>query len=77
MMQDYMRVLHARFCRETELQGVREACRTLKEKLGQQGQKILLQLADLENKLQPYSFEDEEERRAAERAKMRYPYVKD
>lgn len=51
MMQDYMRVLHARFCRETELQGVREACRTLKEKLGQQGQKILLQLADLENKL--------------------------
>ena len=100
MMQDYMRVLHARFCRETELQGVREACRTLKEKLGQQGQKILLQLADLENKLrkesllmsfiagfqlstgiaeelEPYSFEDEEERRAAERANMRYPYVKD
>ena len=76
-MQDYMRVLHARFCRETELQGVREACRTLKEKLGQQGQKILLQLADLENELEPYSFEDEEERRAAERAKMRYPYVKD
>ena len=27
--------------------------------------------------LEPYSFEDEEERRAAERAKMRYPYVKD
>lgn len=100
MMQDYMRVLHARFCREPELQGIREAYRTLKEKLGQQGQEILLQLADLENELreesllmsfiagfqlgmgiagelEPYSFEDEAERRATERAKTRYPYVKD
>ena len=100
MMQDYMRVLHARFCREPKLQGVREAYRTLKAKLGQQDQEILLQLADLENELreesllmsfiagfqlgmgiagelEPYSFEDEAERRATERAKMRYPYVKD
>ena len=98
MMQDYMKALYARFCREPKLQGVREAYRTLKAKLGQQDQEILLQLADLENELRdesplvsfiadfqlgmgiaeeikPYCFEDEE-KRAIERAKARYPQGK-
>ena len=102
-MYDYMRALHARFCREPELQKVREeldqAYREIKEKLVQQDQETLLQLADLENELreeisltsfiagfqlgmgiagelEPYCFEDEDERRATERAKMRCPQVK-
>lgn len=103
MMYDYMKALHARFCREPELQKAREeleqAYREIKARLGQQDQEILLQLADLENELrdetsltsfiagfqlgmgiarelEPYSFEDEEERQATERAKMRYSQVK-
>lgn len=102
-MYDYMKALHARFCREPELQKAREeleqAYREIKARLGQQDQEILLQLADLENELrdetsltsfiagfqlgmgiarelEPYSFEDEEERQATERAKMRYSQVK-
>ena len=102
-MRDYMKALHARFCREPELQKVREeleqAYREIKARLGQQDQETLLQLADLENELrdetsltsfiagfqlgmgiarelEPYSFEDEEERQATERAKMRYSQVK-
>ena len=102
-MYDYMRALHARFCREPELQKVREELdqvyREIKARLGQQDQEILLQLADLENELreeasltsfiagfrlgmgiagelEPYCFEDEDERRATERAKMRCPHVK-
>ena len=102
-MYDYMRALHARFCREPELQKAREeldqAYREIKEKLVQQDQETLLQLADLENELreeasltsfiagfrlgmgiagelEPYCFEDEDERRATERAKMRCPQVK-
>ena len=102
-MRDYMKALHARFCREPELQKVRvEMERTygeIKAKLGQQDQETLLQLTDLENELreetsltsfiagfqlgmgiarelEPYSFEDEEERQATERAKMRYSQVK-
>ena len=102
-MHDYMRALHARFCREPELQKVREELdqvyREIKERLGQQDQETLLQLADLENKLREavsltsfiagfqlgmgiagemerYCFEDEEEKRATERAKMRCPQVK-
>ena len=102
-MYDYMRALHARFCREPELQKAREeleqAYREIKARLGQQDQETLLQLADLENELreetsltsfiagfrlgmgiagemEPYSFEDEDERRATERAKMRCPHVK-
>ena len=102
-MYDYMRALHARFCQEPELRGVREeleqAYREIKARLGQQDQETLLQLADLENELrdetsltsfiagfqlgmgiarelEPYSFEDEEERQATERAKMRYSQVK-
>ena len=102
-MYDYMKALHARFCREPELQKAREeleqAYREIKEKLVQQDQETLLQLADLENELreeasltsfiagfrlgmgivgelEPYCFEDEDERRATEGAKMRCPQVK-
>ena len=102
-MYDYMKALHARFCREPELQKAREeleeAYREIKARLGQQDQETLLQLTDLENELreetsltsfiagfrlgmgiagelEPYCFEDEDERRATERAKMRCPQVK-
>ena len=102
-MYDYMKALHARFCREPELQKAREeleqAYREIKAGLGQQDQETLLQLADLENELreetslasfiagfrlgmgiagelEPYSFEDEEERRATERVKMRCFQIK-
>ena len=102
-MYDYMKALHARFCREPELQSTRaeldRSYREIKAKLVQQDQETLLQLADLENelreetsltafiagfrlgmgiagKLEPYCFEDEDERRATERAKMRCPQVK-
>ena len=54
-MYDYMRALHARFCREPELQKVRaeldRSYREIKARLGQQDQETLLQLADLENEL--------------------------
>ena len=103
-MYDYMRALHARFCREPELQKVREELdqvyREIKARLGQQDQEILLQLADLENELreeasltsfiagfrlgmgsagelEPYCFEDEEEKQVIERAKAEHPHVKD
>ena len=102
-MHDHMKALHARFCREPELQKVRaeldRSYREIKARLGQQDQETLLQLADLENELreetsltsfiagfrlgmgiageiEPYCFEDEDERRATERAKMRCPQVK-
>ena len=102
-MYDYMKALHARFCREPELQKARaeldRAYREIKAKLVQQDQETLLQLTDLENELreeasltsfivgfrlgmgiagelEPYCFEDEEEKRATERAKMRCPQVK-
>ena len=102
-MYDYMKALHARFCREPELQKawveLDQAYREIKARLGQQDQETLLQLADLENELreeasltsfivgfrlgmgiagelEPYCFEDEDERRATERAKMRCPQIK-
>ena len=102
-MYDYMRALHARFCREPELQKVRaeleQTYREIKARFGQQDQEILLQLADLENELREdtsltsfiagfqlgmgiagemerYCFEDEEEKRATERAKMSCPQAK-
>ena len=54
-MYDYMKALHARFCKEPELQKVRaemeRAYREIKARLGQQDQETLLQLADLENEL--------------------------
>ena len=103
MMYDYMKALHARFCREPELQKAREELdqvyREIKARLGQQDQETLLLLADLENELreetsltsfiagfrlgmgiagelEPYSFEDEDERRAVERFKARHPRPK-
>ena len=102
-MNDYMKALHARFCREPDLQEVRadldRAYREIKARLDPQDQETLLLLADLENELreetsltafiagfrlgmgiagelEPYCFEDEDERRATERAKMRCPQVK-
>ena len=102
-MYDYMRALHARFCREPELQKARaeldQAYREIKARLGQQDQKMLLLLVDLENELreeisltsfiagfqlgmgivgeiEPYCFEDEEEKQAIERAKARYLHIK-
>ena len=102
-MHDYMKALHARFCREPELQSVQEklrrAYREIKEKVDQQDQETLLQLADLENELreetsltsfiagfqlgmgiagelEPYCFEDEEEKQVIERAKAGHPHVK-
>lgn len=102
-MYDYMKALHARSCREPDLQEVRaepdRSYREIKARLGPQDQETLLQLADLENELredtsltsfiagfrlgmgiagelEPYCFEDEDERRATERAKMRCPQVK-
>ena len=102
-MHDYMKALHARFCREPELQKVRaeldRSYREIKARLGQQNQETLLQLADLENELreetsltsfiagfqlgmgiageiEPYCFEDEEEKQVIERAKAGHPYVK-
>ena len=102
-MYDYMRALHARFCRKPELQKARaeldQAYREIKVRLGQQDQKMLLLLVDLENELreeisltsfiagfqlgmgivgeiEPYCFEDEEEKQAIERAKARYLHIK-
>ena len=102
-MYDYMKALHARFCREPELQKVRaeldRAYREIKTRLDPQDQETLLQLADLENELreetsltsfiagfqlgmgiageiEPYCFEDEEEKQVIERAKAGHPYVK-
>ena len=102
-MYDYMKALHARFCREPELQRTQaeldQAYKEIKVGLGQQDQETLLQLADMENELREetsltsfiagfqlgmgiagemerYCFEDEEEKRATERAKMRCPQVK-
>ena len=54
-MNDYMKALHARFCREPDLQEVRaeldRAYREIKARLDPQDQETLLQLADLENEL--------------------------
>ena len=102
-MYDYMKALHARFCREPELQKVREELdhvyREIKARLGQQDQETLLQLADLENELreetsltsfiagfrlgmgivgeiEPYCFEDEEEKQVIERVKAEHPHIK-
>ena len=102
-MHDYMKALHARFCREPDLQEVRaeldRAYREIKARLDPQDQETLLQLADLENELrdetsltsfiagfrlgmgivgeiEPYCFEDEEEKQVIERAKAGHPHVK-
>ena len=102
-MYDYMKSLHARFCRKPELQKARaeldQAYREIKARLGQQDQRMLLLLVDLENELreeisltsfiagfqlgmgivgeiEPYCFEDEEEKQVIERAKAGHPHIK-
>ena len=102
-MYDYMKALHARFCKEPELQKVRaemeRTYREIKARLDPQDQETLLQLADLENErreetsltsfiagfrlgmgivgeIEPYCFEDEEEKQVIERAKAGHLHVK-
>ena len=102
-MNDYMRALHQRFCKEPECKEVREELErvyaTVKERLPRQDQEKLLRIADLEidlreetslasfvvgfqlgmgiaGEMERYCFEDEEEKRATERAKMRCLQVK-
>ena len=102
-MNDYMRALHQRFCKEPECKEVREELErvyaTVKERLPRQDQEKLLRIADLEidlreetslasfvagfqlgmgiaGEMERYCFEDEEEKRATERAKMRCLLVK-
>ena len=102
-MNDYMRALHQRFCKEPERKEVREELErvyaTVKERLPRQDQEKLLRIADLEidlreetslasfvagfqlgmgiaGEMERYCFEDEEEKRATERATMRCLLVK-
>ena len=93
-MNDYMRALHQRFCREPECEKVRaeleQAYHILRQKISQQDHGMLLRIADLEIEIreepsltsfiagepEPYSFEDEDERRAVERFKARHPRPK-
>ena len=102
-MNDYMRALHQRFCKEPECEKIRaeleQSYHTLRERNSRQDQATLLRIMDLEidlreetsltsfiasfqlgmgiaGELEPYCFEDEDERRATERAKMRCPQVK-
>ena len=102
-MNNYMRALHQRFCKEPECKEVREELErvyaTVKERLPRQDQEKLLRIADLEIDLreetslasfvagfqlgmgiagepEPYSFEDEDERRGVERFKARHPRPK-
>ena len=103
-MNDYMRALHQRFCKEPECKEVREELErvyaTVKERLPRQDQEKLLRIADLEidlreetslasfvagfqlgmgiaGEMERYCFEDEEEKRATERAKTGHLHVKD
>ena len=103
-MNDYMRALHQRFCKEPERKEVREELErvyaTVKERLPRQDQEKLLRIADLEidlreetslasfvagfqlgmgiaGEMERYCFEDEEEKRATQRAKTGHPHVKD
>ena len=102
-MNNYMRALHQRFCKEPECKEVREELErvyaTVKERLPRQDQEKLLRIADLEidlreetslasfiagfqlgmgiaGEMERYCFEDEEEKRATERAEMRCLQVK-
>ena len=102
-MNNYMRALHQRFCKEPECKEVREELErvyaTVKERLPRQDQEKLLRIADLEidlreetslasfvagfqlgmgiaGEMERYCLEDEEEKRATERAKMRCLQVK-
>ncbi len=102
-MNDYMKALHAWFCREPthpELErALDDTYHALRESIARQDQELLLRAQDLEielreetslasfiagfqlgmgiaGEIEPYSFEDEEEKRAIERAKSRHPQSK-
>ena len=102
-MNDYMKALHAWFCREPthpELErALDDTYHALRENITRQDQELLLRAQDLEielreetslasfiagfrlglgiaGEIEPYCFEDEEERRAIERAKARHPQSK-
>ena len=102
-MYDYMKALHAWFCREPthpELErALDDTYHTLRENITRQDQELLLRAQDLEielreetslasfiagfrlgmgiaGEMERYCFEDEEEKRATERAKMRCLQVK-
>ena len=102
-MYDYMKALHAWFCREPDRPELERALddtyHALRGNITRQDQELLLRAQDLENELreeasltsfiagfrlgmgiagelEPYCFEDEEERRAIERAKSRHPQSK-
>ena len=102
-MNDYMKALHARFCREPDRpeleRALDDAYHALRENITRQDQELLLRAQDLEielreetslasfiagfrlglgiaGEIEPYCFEDEEERRAIERAKARHPQSK-
>ena len=102
-MYDYMRALHAWFCREPthpELErALDDTYHALRENIARQDQELLLRAQDLEidlreetslasfiagfrlgmgiaGEIEPYCFEDEEEKRAIERAKSRHPQSK-
>ena len=77
-MNDYMQALHQRFCREPthpELErALDDTYHALRGNIAWQDQELLLRAQDLE--IEPYSFEDEEERRATEKAKAWHPQSK-
>ena len=102
-MYDYMKALHAWFCREPthpELErALDDAYHALRRNITRQDQELLLRTQDLEielreetslvsfiagfrlgmgiaGEIEPYSFEDEEERRVTENAKARHPQFK-
>ena len=102
-MNDYMKALHQRFCREPthpELErALDDTYHALRENITRQDQELLLRAQDLEidlreetslasfiagfrlgmgiaGEIEPYCFEDEEEKRATERAKSRHPQSK-
>ena len=102
-MNDYMKALHQRFCREPDRPELERALddtyHTLRENITRQDQELLLRAQDLEIELreetslasfiagfqlgldiaweiEPYCFEDEEEKQAIERAKSRHPHIK-
>ena len=102
-MNDYMRALHQRFCKEPECEKIRaeleQSYHTLRERNSRQDQATLLRIMDLEidlreetsltsfiasfqlgmgiaGELEPYCFEDEEEKQVIERTKAGHPHVK-
>ena len=102
-MNDYMKALHAWFCREPDRPELERALddtyHALRESIARQDQELLLRAQDLEielreetslapfiagfrlgmgiaGEIEPYCFEDEEEKRAIERAKAGHPHIK-